>query len=321
MPITKDRSDVPAPAGHAPDPEPRFVTALAEAWFREMWDTSEREFAVEGTRLRASWAGMCTRALAYQLTHTPESNPPGVADAWRMGVGSLVHDGIEPAIRAAFPGAEVEVAVDLRRFGVDGSAHVDIVIHTTRREALGEDSDDPYVISIELKTSNGFGFKMAATAFKGAPEGPKLMHVKQGALGALALDADELVIGYLALECVSVGEAARLKLPDVARFAAEWSFSKAEYTEIAEREMRRMQFVVNLVDEDREKNGTADPTVVPRMLESDEGHALTVVDPRKGRWEKYASDGAGEKVIVDSGTHWACDYCRFRDTCVGDMPS
>jgi hypothetical protein len=123
MPREEDRGD------NAPVPHPRYVTKLAQAW-HELYEDVGRDFAGEELRWRASWSGMCAREVSYEirrrdLEFVPEAertatwafdmdgakatNPPTVADAWRFGLGTTVHDGLQDAVRKAWPGAQVEV--------------------------------------------------------------------------------------------------------------------------------------------------------------------------------------------------------------------
>lgn len=290
MPINRDLSALPSatgPEGRAPDPSPRFVTALAQAWY-DSQDRSDRERAVPGTRFRASWAGKCSRDLWWSLRDEPLSDPPTIADVWRMELGKLVHEGLDEAITAAFPGAEVEVKVDLRPT-FDGSATVDVLLQTDSKLTL-----------LELKTINGFGFKMAATSFKGPPEGPRDNAVIQAALAAEALGADELVVGYLSLENLSPSMAPTYgDGSDIGRFAAEWTYLPAEYLPIAAQERKRVEWVF---DQDE----------VPDAFVYVDGRTVKLSPPGSGQW---VVEAGGQ--ITDTGKTWHCDYCWNRTKCRG----
>lgn len=295
MPLARDLSNLPAADttdGRPPDPAPRFVTAIANAWYSATWSNDDRAMAVEGTRLRASWAASCSRDLAYKLAGLPPTDPPSVADAWRMGIGSMVHEALDEYLPAAFPGARFEVQVDLRP-SVDASAHADAVIEL----------EDGRTVLMELKSVNGFGYKMMATGK--APEGPKRAHITQGALAAKALDVDELVIGYLSLECVSVNEAKKRGLDDFGRFAAEWTFTRDEYRAIAEAEEKRFEAILKAFDD-----AGGDPNAVPMRVVLDDGKPATIQDPTRGTWVRTV-DGA----VVDAGNTWHCGYCWNRTRC------
>ena len=114
MAIAKEH-DLPQrdPAGIYPDAVPRFGQLLAETW-RVQNEANFNKPTRAGTMLRISMAGSCARNIAYFAQGVAQSNPPSVADHWRMGIGTLMHEALQPVIEAAFPGAESEVLVDLR---------------------------------------------------------------------------------------------------------------------------------------------------------------------------------------------------------------
>lgn len=288
-----------AASGHPPDAVARFMPKLAEAWHAKYLadGNASREFAVEGTRFRASWAGSCTRRLAYDMLGYKPTNPTTIADSWRFGIGSLVHEEVQKVMLDAFPGASVEVTVDLRDVDLDGSAHVDIVIT----------QDIPrWVTVIELKTISGYGMKMAIGA-RGTAEGPRTNAILQGALTAYALDADELVIGYLSLENLSPRELTKLgpHKTEVDRFAAEWTFTRDEYQPLAQAEIERVNAVM----------ATVDAGLLPLRMIPDLPAGAQVTDPAKGMWQ--VRDAAG--AVLDAGNTWVCpSYCGHRDRCIAD---
>jgi len=57
--------------------------------------------AVEGSRFRFSMAGTCSRLLQYYVNGEPVTNPPDAADAWRMGLGTMVHVAIQEYFEAS----------------------------------------------------------------------------------------------------------------------------------------------------------------------------------------------------------------------------
>lgn len=217
-----------------------------------------------------------------------------------MSLGTLVHSGLEDAIKSSFPNAEFEVAVDLQPIGVSGSAHADIVTYldqTTRKvDAV-----------VEVKTVNGFGFKSMATDFKGPAQGPRSGHVLQAALSALALDADRVIIAYLSMENLSPN-LARYTQSDIGRFAAEWHFTRDEYETIAKREIARIQRVTGWLG--------VPELIAPTSVHDDEvPTGAYIQDPSRGMWVNTDSAGA----ITDTGKVWFCDYCDWRDRCVTDQ--
>ena len=229
--VAKDLSDLPnAPrdAGSPPTSQPEFVNAIAESWYQQYLESgaAHRNKAID-LPYRGSFAGFrCDRQLYYAMAGMPR-NVPSIADAYRMSLGTLVHDGLESAIKDAMPNAEFEVEVDLRTIGVDGSAHADIVTYF---------DDGRCDAVVEVKTVNGFGFKTMASDFKGPPEGPRSGHVLQAALSAMALGAERVVVSYLSMESMSPSLSKYVD-GDIGRFAAEWHFSKEEYEAIAKPEI------------------------------------------------------------------------------------
>ena len=70
-----------------------------------------------------------------------------------MGLGSVVHELLEPAVQAWLKNddsvqIQEEMTVELGKYG---HGHIDLVLET----------DDGKKIVLELKTINGFGYKMA----------------------------------------------------------------------------------------------------------------------------------------------------------------
>ena len=303
MPIIKDNSSVPFPtrgADRSPVSDPIVVPALAQKWFAKYKDEGQtsKAKAIPARRFRASWAGKrCDRSLYYALTDRVESEPSTLADYWRFGLGTMVHEYLQDAFVNLFPMVQCEVPVDLEPIGVDGSATVDMVIPN------GVISERPTVV--EIKTINGFGFKKSATAFKGPAEGPRWSAVVQGALAAYALKAD-LIVAYLSLENLSPSIALNYgDGSDVGQFAAEWHFTYEQIAEIAQTEIERINRVLALMDMD----------VMPARELHEPGieAGAVVFDPAKGSWTVRS----GETVLA-TGRTWMCDYCSHRSACVAD---
>lgn len=325
MPFT-DLSNLPpaAPArptgGDAPDTEVRFASALPLAW--DALNTAEGPKATAaGTRFRHSNAGKCARLLGYVAAGIPASDAMDLTGVWNTRLGTLIHEEWQAALtehaQTLWPDHEVTVEVEptLQVDGFDGSGHADAVITVYGAGAPviepgqhGEDPEpgeaDDLVIFYELKSVGGFAFKAAiGKARRGTPpEGPKSEHVVQAALGGLARNADQAVVGYLAKECVSVKMADGLDPID--RFSAEWTFDRDTYEPIARAEVDRVTRILALLDDEGQLPARKFPTgTLPRGAE--------IVDPSKGRWE--SRDAAGK--VVDTGSWWACDYCDHRTLC------
>ena len=267
-----------------------FVHRIAEAWA----GGSEAPSQPEGTLWRGSWAGMCARKVAYMTTGQEKTDPPSTADYWRMGLGSVVHELLAPAIQTWLDdddsvAVEEEVNVEL---GLHGHGHVDLVLNSLE---TGEK------VVLELKTINGFGYKMAVE--KG--EGPRHSHILQGAMYARAVEADMLVIGYLSMENISPNRAESVGIDDIGRFASEWHYPKDQYMPLAAAEEQRLEGSALAAHADG-------PTSIPRRFahsDPDIPFPAEIDDPRTGAWKWGTSFGKA----------WQCRYCDYQSRCIADM--
>lgn len=337
-----------------PDPEAdQYLLPLAQSWYDAYIEggNDDRAFAVAGTRYRASWAGGCARSNGYRVLendakmrlamledadsvlmvseqapeliaqaravreHYKPTNPPSLADLWRMSLGSNVHSLFDDAIQAAFPNAEVEVAVDLRP-DIDGSATVDVKI--TERvpveyprpvsDTAPELAFRERVTLLELKTLGGFGFKKAVIPFKGPAEGPKLAHILQVGMAAKAIGAERIIIGYLSMENISKGIADKAGLADHNRFLAGWVYEAEDFLPVVDKEERRINAILKAIDEGR---------LPPRHVNDGElPTAARITNVDNGLWT-VTND---KDEITNSGTTWWCGYCWSRDRCREDGP-
>lgn len=308
MALAKDLSDLPSSPssrGALPVKNPTLGPLLAKAWAAKYVDTEEHPLdlamSTENARIRFSWAGSCARQIGYQVMGEERTEPLTLADHWRFGLGHLVHDQLQAVLIDAFgPGAEVEVTTFLE----DGvlAGHADVEIWQTSEDNLTKRA--PRKISVEIKTINGFGYKKAVGA-RGPAEGPRTSAKLQGALNALARDADELVIIYLAMELLSPWEAQKIGLDDIGRFCAEWRYTRDQFVPAAEAERDRMLEILAQCDAGILPDGN-----IPYDMPPD----AVIDDPAKGKWTVRV-DGA----ITDGGGTWQCNYCAFQSRCVADM--
>lgn len=293
MAITRNLSHLDE--GCVPDAEPRFAQLLVLKWERE--NEEERASHVSsGKKFRASDAGKCARYLGYRAAGIEPTSPMDLSGHWNTSIGKLIHDQWQQALAEAYPDAEVEVAID---FAPDGTVRIDAVIRTAAPALEGGQTVAPRVIVYELKTIGGYGFKAAIGKIRqGTPaEGPKPEHVLQAALGGKARDADEIVVGYLAKECLSVNVAKGM--PELARFVAEWTYTREEYEPLAEQELARVTGIVGLLD-----GGELPARKIPDVPGE-------IVDPSRGRWEWRDVDG----TLIDTGSYWGCAYCSQQPLC------
>lgn len=309
--IKKNLSQLPTVSqydGVRPDPDPFIGRAIAKAWLAQNYQEGKAH-AVEGSRFRFSMAGTCSRLLQYYDTGVEVTNPPDAADAWRMGLGTMVHTAIQEYFESEFVNGvfdcnyyEVEMETKTSIPEISGSGHVDMFF------TLFDKDEKPYrKVVVEIKTLNGFGFKMAATGFKGPAEGPRRDHVKQAALSAYALDADDVIICYVSMENVSPSIAGKYcDDAEFGRFTAQWTYSKAEWMPLAVAEIERVRSILSQID--HPSGGLVVPTI-----ENDRGVLVQITDPASGRWELLEDD-----VLIDSGKAWQCSYCRYRSRCIKD---
>lgn len=303
MPLAKDLSGLPATPAHGEPPvkDPSIGPLLAAAWADAFVDTEahpvDLPMSHESARIRFSWAGSCSRQIGYRLTEAEITEPLSPADHWRFGLGHLVHDQMQAVVQAAFPGAEVEVKTSFENGALAG--HGDVLI-PDHNEAGSK------TISVEIKTINGFGFKKAVGA-RGAAEGPRTSAKLQGALNALAQDADELVILYLSMENLSPREAKNIGADEIGRFCAEWRYPRAEFEPWAEAERERLLQILALVDV-----GSMPAANIPAEMPMD----ARIIDPVKGFWQVKENG-----KVTDAGSTWQCGYCPFQTICAKDLGS
>lgn len=315
MALRADHSTLPtAPAPSedgdgAPDAILRFAPLLAHKWESEKDDDKPTAL---GTRFRHSDAGKCARAIGYVAAGVPKSDPMDLTGVWNTSLGTLIHELWQEALAEAYPDAEVETKVG--HDDLDGSGHIDAVIRLagagevhsipdTDADPGGGSYADDLVIAYELKTVGGYAFKASTGKIRKStpPEGPKPEHVLQAALNGLGVDADEVVVGYLAKETLSKKVGAGL--PDERKFCAEWTFPRDVYEPLAIAEKARINGILRLVDK-----GTLPARKFPAAILSARAE---IVNPSTGRWEEHNAAG----VLTDSGNWWACDYCSFQTTC------
>ena len=300
MPINRSLEDLPRanrPDGNTPAVNNFVAEALAQAWYEDYLARGENELGLaipEVGPYRASYASTrCDRALWYKLTGRTPSNPHSIADAWRFGIGTMIHEGIQPVVGRIFPDSESEPLVDLRPIGLPGSAHADQIIEHEGVKTL-----------VEYKSIGGFQFKIMATGFKGPATGPRYGAVVQAAIIAKATGCDRIVIAYLSLENVSAGMASSYASSEAGRFAAEWHYTVAEMDDLIEYEVERVSEVLA---------ATEPPPRVIHDPEYPTGATIQAPLADRAPWT-IAEDG----IVLDTGTTWMCGYCDHRDDCKAD---
>lgn len=285
--------------GSPPTNNPFAVEALAKAW-HDVYVADGRDIKdlaiPEAGPYRGSLTGVrCDRQLYYAMTDTEASNPPTIADQWRFYLGQIVHEGMQPAILKMFPGADEE-KIDLNPIGIPGSAHTDLSLEM---DVNGE----PCVA--EIKSVNGFKFKMMATRFNGPPEGPSYGHVLQAAMAAKAKGINKVVLIYISLELLSPSMAKQYSDSEVGRFMAEWHYTVEELEPQIQAEVDRVNRIMKYVDKGI--------VPAPELHDPEYPKGAVVTEPSrqpKATWQ-LIEDG----MVRDTGEYWGCNYCRFQDTC------
>lgn len=288
-----------------PDSESKYAALLAQAWGSAL-GSDDKPHAVEGSTFRHSWAGGCSREIGYNIFQVPRSNELSVADHWRFGTGTIIHERWQDVIKTVWPEAEIELKVQIEE--IDSSGHIDAVIRDTK------ESNPPFVTCLELKTIGGFGFKKSIGA-RGSAEGPRYSSILQCALNAYAVDADEMVIVYLALENLSPRELKKIGVEEWRRFAAEWTWSRDEYRPLALAEIERLGQIKTLVEAGAlPARSIPDPELPPGSL---------ITDPSRGLWELRGHiDGVEvgqDSIVLEAGSTWHCAYCSHQDRCAADL--
>ena len=266
--------------GDIPVSAPILTDAILYAVHAANLEAGELEHAFD-TPFRHSDGGQCARKMAYGALKLPRSEPDDLPGEWVMFMGTLLHREIQDALEHRF-GASCEVEVKVRH-GKLSSGHVDALV---RHPEHG-------LICYELKTRGAYAFDKSIGLdrkryARTEPHGPGATTIIQGALNALASNADLLVIGAVSREAVSRQLAERTQMPDLLRVMAEWHYSRAEYVAVAERELARMGEIKALLDDD---------LLPARVATGDEGELV-----------ELAPDG--------SRPSWQCVYCGYRSLCV-----
>lgn len=247
--------------------------------------------ATETARLRHSQAASCSRALGYAVLGVPDSDPMDLAGTWVTNLGTDIHAAWQQSLddwAATKDGVTVETEVICSHAYAETAGHADALVTFP----------DGHKVCIELKTINGTGFKRM---FTGKAEGPRWSAVVQGCLNAAALDANELVIAYLAMESMSQWQADKAGIYDVAqRFSRDVSYNEDDIHRIASHELTRWRDVLVQVD-------NLEPP--ERFIPLGDGVNVTITNPETGAWR----DAVGK-----TGKTWQCDYCRYQQTCVAD---
>lgn len=240
----------------------------------------------KGTRLRASYALRCARDIGLQILKVPDSEPIPAQVLFTFDIGHNIHEMIQQVAEGQLK-AESEVVGEFPD-DWDMSCHADLVY--TQMLYNPGDEDVPVTVCGEIKSISGYGFMIAVGARKasnGELPGPKLEHICQAAICALAtnINARKLHMIYLDKDKSNI---------------AEWVLDMDEPQEkleglsprdLALAEIERMQGILGRLD-----SGMLPARHIPGL-----GRVQHVPAP----------DSRGEP--------WNCRYCRYNGICK-DMP-
>lgn len=251
-----------------------LILELVEAAANE--EPRDHEF-----RLHFSGAGSCTRKTAYKVAGIEADDPMDPAGLWVTWLGTLIHEKLQEAIQRRYEDSQVEVRSVIPNLA---SGYVDAIV-----------SIDGVLYAYELKTVGGFGFGKAiglSNYKRESPEGPRRSAVVQGALNALALGCQHVVVGYIGMEAISVQRAEAVGLGQFDRILAEWHIPEDVWRPMAEAEVKRWEQIVKWVD---------DGQLPPRYCPDDDGE-IKILDPEAKK------------------APWQCKYCSHRPRCLQDGP-
>lgn len=269
--------------GDIPVRNPFITDALVQKIHLANEEAGQKERAFD-TMFRHSDAGACARKMSYSALKYDQTNPMDLPGEWVTWLGSLIHERLQDAMRERF-GSACEVEVKVRHGGLS-SGHIDAVITNV---------PDTGTIAYELKTKGGYGFdKAVGINRKGykvqIPQGPGAPAKIQGALNAMAVEADLLIVGVIGMESISKQLADRVGWGELARFIGEFHYPREEYLPWARDELTRMTSIRSMLDLS---------VLAGRMAIGDEHQTINL-----------SPDG--------DRASWQCHYCSFHDRCLAD---
>lgn len=269
-----------------------FLLALREA-------EGEKPMSGEHARIRHSWAGMCAARIGYSVQGaTPEPDEP--ESLWSFQMGHRAHELVQEAFKARYGDqCKVEFGIDLGERA--GTIDLAIFFDTVTPFTVDGVTHLCKTVCIELKSTGGYSWSLQVKQ-----EGPKVGAYLQGCLNAAGIDADLLVIGYLALDRQT---ATARKFYGMGRKPldavwATWAYPRDQYMRDAGRESHRLEEVLKYVDA-----GKLPPRQVPELPKG-----ARITDPKDGSWQVLDDEGN----MTGFGSYWGCNYCPHQQRCIAD---
>jgi hypothetical protein len=182
---------VATPAAGMPPLDPSPAGTAVDRMLTDKRDTEGERPHAFNRRLRASWAGGCSRKIGFDLLGFPPDLETEAKSFRIFDAGDRIHDLIQSAM-ILYYGAEIEVPSDWwptldLGCNLDG-VYEETVAHLTKAKT-----------GFEIKSMAPFGFEIATgQRQRGELPGPKYEHVLQSGLGSLAptVNAERLHIIY-----------------------------------------------------------------------------------------------------------------------------
>lgn len=361
MPTRRSIEDIPTGGSRPSFPparEPKIVGHVAELWFaKHLAAGTDYAPAIPGTKYRMSNAGIrCDRAQYYALTATEKSNPPGIADMWRMNAGSMIHEALGSTLAELGHGWRTEVIVDARPL-IDGSGHADLVqfvcihcgAHIEHVEILQQYSDgaelhsmqcsagcaqgDPFTIK---RTGAGEhtwapGFERAAYVceFKTINGYGFKMSATNQAGPPEGPKFGHIVQGALAAHALDCAKLiiAYMSLENVSPGLAA-AYGTGEIGRFTAEWHYRMADLAPIIDAEvariQRLQRCADAGLMPLTELHDPSSfppGAFVSDPKDGRTKGlWITRDPDTGATVSFGEAWNCQYCDWRDRCRADGP-
>ena len=247
------------------------------------------------TPFRVSDAGACIRKRTFAAHKAVESEEFSPQTYMAFEIGNSIHESIQAALECDGNGwyFESEVPIDLtevskkvghgvEEFGLSG--HCDGIITQNGSEIK---------TVVEIKTCSGYAAKLA-WPYPGRDEGPKREHVAQAALYALGIEADSILLVYVAKES---DYRVKIKAGDMMQWhlgmheTTDWWNGQTPY-DIAMDELRHFQYAARYYAKDQ---------IAPAFVPRDNGELVLVHDR-----PEYQQKGA---------VPWNCAYCNYNTTC------
>ena len=264
---------------NAPDAYPEITSLLVS---KIMADNARRgaKPTAMGTRMRYSDAGRCLKQRAFKAYGYEPTNPMDPPGHWVTWLGEQVHKALQAVLVDTYGElVSIEHASQIDGLDCSGSSDATFFFPASKRV-------------YELKTMGEYKFDSSVGVNRLArrsqePKGPGASSKLQGALNALAQDADLLTIAHLSFSAFSKQLSEDIGVTDLDRFMAEWTYEREEWEPWALEETGRMAGL--LVDID---NG-----YLPVPMAVNDDFSVSKLNPNI------------------QNPKWNCVYCDYFDLC------